>query len=124
MRTKGYGALGVALLWLQVLSASAQMPSLKANGNDPYAVYLQKLAVDVVIEGAIATTTWTMTFKNSTDKTLEGELNFPLPQDVPVSKYALDINGVLREAVPVEKEKATEVFENTERRRIDPGILE
>ena len=124
MRTIGYGAFAVALLWLQGAPTYAQMPSLKANGSDPDAVVLQKLAVDVVINGAIATTTWTMTFKNPTGKTLEGELNFPLPQDAPVSKYALDINGVLREAVPVEKAKATEVFEQTERRRVDPGILE
>lgn len=124
MRKPGYGCLFAVCLWLQSTSTIAQMPSLKVSGNDPRAVYLQKLAVDVVIEGAIATTTWTMTFKNSSRKTLEGELNFPLPQDVPVSKYALDINGVLREAVPVEKEKATEVFESTERRRIDPGVLE
>ena len=124
MRTLGYGSLGAVFLWLQAFTTYAQMPSLKTNGGDSSAVFLQKLTVDVVIDGAIATTTWTMTFKNSTAKTLEGELNFPLPQDVPVSKYALDINGVLREAVPVEKAKATEVFEKTERRRIDPGILE
>ena len=114
----------MVFFWLQAVTTYAQMPSLKTAGGDSNAVFLQKLTVDVVIDGAIATTTWTMTFKNSTAKTLEGELNFPLPQDVPVSKYALDINGVLREAVPVEKAKATEVFEKTERRRIDPGILE
>jgi Ca-activated chloride channel homolog len=124
MRTLWFGCLTAAGLSLQTFSTDAQMPSLKTNGNDSGSVYLQKLAVDVVIEGAVATTTWTMTFKNSTGKTLEGNLNFPLPQDVQVSNYALDINGVLREAVPVEKEKATEVFESTERRRIDPGVLE
>src|SRR6185437_4930978 len=124
MRTIAYGAFVAAFLWLQCSPTYAQMPTLKATGSDPDAVVLQKLAVDVVIDGAVATTTWTMTFKNPTGKMLEGELNFPLPQDVPVSKYALDINGVMREAVPVEKAKATEVFEQTERRRIDPGILE
>lgn len=120
----GYGCLLAVLFGLQCAAISAQMPSLKVNGNDPNAVVLQKLSVDVVIEGAMATTTWTMTFRNSTNRMLEGELNFPLPPDVPVSKYALDINGVLREAVPVEKAKATEIFESTERRRIDPGVLE
>ena len=119
-----YRCLLAAILWLQSFPLHAQMPSMKTNGNDSNAVMLQKLSVDVVIEGAMATTTWTMTFKNTTNRILEGELNFPLPPDVPVSKYALDINGVLREAVPVEKAKATEVFESTERRRIDPGILE
>ncbi len=102
----------------------AQVPTIKTDGKESNQVYLQQLSVNVSIFGSIATTTWTMTFKNTTPRILEGELNFPLPQGVSVSRYALDINGGMREAVPVEKEKATRVFENTERRRVDPGILE
>ena len=100
------------------------MPSLKTEGKESSDVYLQKLDVDVSISGAMATTVWTLTFRNSTGRTLEGELNFPLPAGIPVSRYALDINGKMREAVPVQKEKATQVFELTERRKIDPGLLE
>jgi hypothetical protein len=100
------------------------MPSIKTNGENAQTVYLQKLDVDVKITGTLATTTWTMLFKNSSNRLLEGELNFPLPQGTSVSHYALDINGRLRDAVPVEKEQATLAFENTERRRIDPGVLE
>jgi uncharacterized protein YfaP (DUF2135 family) len=105
-------------------SAFAQMPSMKTNGHDDGSVYLQKLAVEVKIAGTLATTTWTMTFRNKTQRILEGELNFPLPAGISVSRYALDVNGNLREAVPVTKEKATVLFETVERRRIDPGILE
>jgi len=112
------------ILSVLTLVASAQMPSLKTDGMESGDVYLQKLDVEVSINGPIATTVWTMTFKNTTKRILEGELNFPLPEGVSVSRYALDINGKMREAVPVEKEKATQVFENTERRRIDPGLLE
>jgi tetratricopeptide (TPR) repeat protein len=118
------GCFGALLLCAITIVAKAQMPSIKTDGAESGQVFLQKLEVNVVIDGALATTTWTMTFKNTTKKILEGELNFPLPQGTTVSKYALDINGVMRDAVPVEKEKATEVFENTERRRIDPGLLE
>jgi hypothetical protein len=105
-------------------SLRAQMPSIKTEGKESNLVYLQQLVVDVSINGSVATTTWTMTFKNSTTRILEGELNFPLPQGVSVSRYALDINGRLREAVPVEKEKGARIFENTERRRVDPGLLD
>jgi len=112
----------IALLF--VLPALAQMPTMKTNGENSQTVFLQKLDVDVKITGTLATTTWTMTFKNSSNRLLEGELNFPLPQGTSVSHYALDINGRLRDAVPVEKEKATLAFENTERRKIDPGVLE
>jgi Vault protein inter-alpha-trypsin domain/Uncharacterized protein conserved in bacteria (DUF2135) len=124
MRPFYVGRCGVLLICVVTIMAKAQMPSIKTDGATADQVFLQKLEVNVVIDGALATTTWTMTFKNTTKRILEGELNFPLPQGTTVSKYALDINGVMRDAVPVEKEKATEVFESTERRRIDPGLLE
>lgn len=103
---------------------SAQMPVIKTDGKESNLVRLQTLHVDVTITGSTALTTWTMTFKNTTSRILEGELTFPLPQGISISRYALDINGRLREAVPVEKEKGTRIFENVERRRIDPGLLE
>ncbi|MDN3586682.1 VIT domain-containing protein [Pedobacter aquatilis] len=104
----------------------AQMPVLKVQGNNEQkeAVNLKKLSIDVQITGNIATTVMTMTFHNNTNRILEGELTFPMPEGVTVSRYALDINGKMREAVPVEKAKATEVFESIERRRVDPGLLE
>jgi hypothetical protein len=65
-----------------------------------------------------------MTFYNSTSQVLEGTLTFPLKDGVNVSRYALDINGKMREAVPVDRGKGTVVFESIERRRVDPGLLE
>jgi tetratricopeptide (TPR) repeat protein len=55
---------------------------------------------------------------------LEGELQFPLLDGQTVTGFALDINGELRAAVPVEKEKGQEVFEDVSRARIDPALLE
>ena len=118
------------LLILTLLSipfiSIAQMPVLKVQGNNEQkeAVNLKKLSIDVQITGNIATTVMTMTFHNNTNRILEGELTFPMPEGVSISRYALDINGKMREAVPVEKAKATEVFESIERRRVDPGLLE
>ena len=110
------------------LFVQAQMPVLKVqqpnDDQDKPAVKLSKLNIDVQITGNIATTTMTMTFRNSSNRILEGELTFPMPEGVSISRYALDINGKMREAVPVEKAKATEVFESIERRRVDPGLLE
>lgn len=103
----------------------AKMPALNINGNqDGSEVYLQNLDIQVEVSGNIATTKYTMVFKNRTGKVLEGELLFPLPEGVSASHYALDINGKMREAVPVEKAKATQVFEEIEQRRVDPGLLE
>jgi len=103
----------------------AQLPVLKINGQDSSRdVYLQSLDIQVEISGNIASTKFTMSFKNRTGRMLEGELLFPLPEGVTVSSYALDINGKMRDAVPVEKAKATQVFEEIKQRRVDPGILE
>lgn len=112
----------VSLLLCITGSAMAQMPVLKTSA--PGSVTLQSLHIDVQVTGNIATTVMTMQFRNTSNRVLEGELSFPLPEGVTVSRYALDINGHLREAVPVEKTKAVETFESIEQRRVDPGILE
>lgn len=103
----------------------AKMPVLNITGSqDSSEVYLQSLDIQVEVTGNIATTKYTMVFKNRTGKILEGELLFPLPDGTTASHYALDINGKMREAVPVEKAKATQVFEEIVHRRVDPGLLE
>lgn len=102
----------------------AQMPTLKVNGEKDNPVVLEQMDIDVIITGNIATTTMQLSFKNNGSRVLEGELTFPMPEGVTVSRYALDINGKMREAVPVSKARATEVFESIQHRNIDPGILE
>ena len=87
-------------------------------------IAVKELKVKVSILGDIAITTYDMQFYNSRNSVLEGELSFPLQENQSVTRFALDINGILREAVVVEKEKARVAFENTVRNRIDPAILE
>jgi len=101
-----------------------KQPVLKINGKESPDVYLQSLDIQVATTGNVAATRYTMVFKNKTNSILEGELTFPLPDERSVTFYALDINGRMREAVPVEKAKATQVFEEIEQRRVDPGLLE
>jgi tetratricopeptide (TPR) repeat protein len=105
------------------LTAIGQIPELKVSGSDAN-VNLHDLKIDIQVIGNIATTTMQMTFSNPNNRLLEGELVFPLPEGASVSRYGLDINGSIREAVPVEKEKGARVFEAIERKRADPGLLE
>lgn len=112
-----------ATLLLVSIACAAQSPELTVKDN-PKAVYLQSLKTHITVTGNIATTTMEMVFFNSSQRILEGELVFPLPEGASVSRYAIDINGSMREAVPVEKEKGTMVFEAIEHRRVDPGLLE
>jgi TonB-dependent SusC/RagA subfamily outer membrane receptor len=114
----------ITLLVIQIPVACAQSPQLTVNGKSNNGVTLKALKIDVAVYGNISRTTWQMTFYNSTSRILEGTLNFPLKDGVSVSRYALDINGKMREAVPVDRGKGAVVFEAIERRRIDPGLLE
>jgi len=111
-------------LALQIPVASAQSPQLTVDGKANNGVKLQQLKIDVAVYGNISRTTWQMTFFNTTSRVLEGTLMFPLKDGVSVSRYALDINGKMREAVPVDRAKGTVTFESIERRRVDPGLLE
>ncbi len=100
-------------------------PRIKmSSGIDEKAIRLSNLAIDVSITGNIATTTFDMTFSNSSNRILEGEFEFPLDEGQTVSRYALDINGKLREGVVVEKEKGRQIFETIVRQNIDPGLVE
>ncbi len=117
----------ILVILLSVLSYSIsaqQAPQLIVKGVDKSAVRLDKLKISVFVIDNIATTTMEMSFYNSTSRVLEGQLNFPLNEGATVSRFALDVNGEMREGVVVEKEKASQVFEAVTRKQIDPGILE
>lgn len=111
-----------AIIWAQI--PTIEILNAKGDFKPTNEVNLEKLDIKVKIAGNISTTEMTMVFRSNSNRILEGRLTFPLPEGVSVSGYALDINGKLRNAVPVEKEKAKEVFESIEKRRVDPGILE
>ncbi|WP_162200417.1 VIT domain-containing protein [Kordia jejudonensis] len=105
------------------LTVSAQQIP-KVTISDEKQLQLTDLKVNVDIVGNLAVTTYDMKFYNGLNRTLEGELVFPLGEGQVVSGFAMDVNGKLREAVIVEKELARVAYETTVRRRIDPGLLE
>lgn len=108
--------------WAQI--PIVETPDNKGNYNRNKEVVLKKVSIETKITGRISTNIVTMVFKNNSDRLKQGRITFPLPEGVNVSGYALDINGKLRNAVPVEKEKAKEVYESRKKRNVDPGILE
>lgn len=102
----------------------SQIPTLDVENQKKNSVILQEVKIETKILGNLASTTATYIFYNPGDRILEGKFTLPLPEGVTISGYALDINGSLREAVPVPKERAKEVFESIEKRNVDPGIIE
>lgn len=99
-------------------------PPLITAAGAKIPVGLREASMSVEIDGSLARTTLLLTLYNPNDRLLEGSLQFPLRSGQQVSAFALDIDGVLRDAVPVPKQKAQQVFESIERRNVDPGLLE
>ena len=87
-------------------------------------VQLQSVRIRSEVTGRLAFTELEMTFFNPNARILEGELQFPLLDGQSVASFAMDVNGALREAVPVDKARGQMVFEEVIRGRIDPGLLE
>ncbi len=112
------------LLFLFTFVQGFSQESLKVKLKDSSQLKLSSLKISVKIVGNFANTTYDMKFYNELDRTLEGELVFPLAEGQAVSQFAMDVNGKLRDAVIVEKELARVAFESTVRQTIDPGLLE
>lgn len=87
-------------------------------------VRLESVDVRAEVIGHAVSTRVELVFRNPNDRVLEGELQFPLREGQLVTGFALDINGELRPAVPVEKAKGQQVFEDVIRARVDPALLE
>ena len=63
-------------------------------------------------------------FTNPNARTMQGDFEFPIPEDAFVCGYALEVNGELVPGVVCEKEKARVAFENEVRKGVDPGLVE
>ena len=87
-------------------------------------VRLKSVAVRSEIRGGFAETTLDMLFYNPNNRVLEGELQFPLLDGQSISGLALDIQGEMREGVPVNKARGQQVFEEVVRREVDPALLQ
>ncbi len=114
----------------QIIEYMTSMPAIEPlvtvsylNENES-TIQLKQVKTDITIAGPVAVTTWEFIFHNPNDRILEGEFNFPLPEGSVISRFALDIDGKLREGVTIEKAKGRQVFENVIRQQIDPALLE
>jgi hypothetical protein len=130
---RGIGMLG--MLWLGTQAGMAQTgpaatprppavaPLLQVAGAE-VPVQLRQVSLDSRVVAGLGETRIEMEFFNPNARVLEGQLEFPLEDGQQIAGFALDIDGVLRDAVPVPKAKGRQVFEAIERRRVDPGLLE
>lgn len=128
------GLAGLAWLLLAPALVQAQAPRrmppptlpplrlLVPDATTP--IRLDRVQVRAEINGNLAQTSIELDFFNPNGRQLEGELQFPLAPGQSVSGFAMDMNGRLREAVPVEKTRGQAIFEDVSRRRVDPALLQ
>lgn len=102
----------------------APLPPLVQARDAEQPVRLSAADVRVETSGSLARTTLLLTLSNPNDRLLEGMLEFPLQPGQRVAAFALDIDGTMRDAVPVPKARGRQVFESIERRNVDPALLE
>ncbi|NHZ94408.1 VIT domain-containing protein [Massilia sp. CCM 8734] len=113
-----------ALTYAQSPRLILRPPPLMQSAADARPIELQTLSISADISGGMAQTTVRMEFYNPNARQLEGKLQFPLPDGQQVNAFALDIDGKMRAAVPVEKERGRAVFEEIVRAGVDPALLE
>lgn len=99
-------------------------PPLIVSPGAETPIVLRAAQVDVETQGGLARTTVELTLFNPNRRILEGTLEFPLAEGQTIGGFALDVGGEMRDAVPVPKPQAQQVFESIERRGVDPGLLE
>lgn len=104
--------------------AQDRFPKLSIEGDSTFLLDLAKLDVTVSIFENTAMTTLDIHFYNPLDRILEGQLDIPLNEGQVVSRFAMEVNGKLREGVIVEKQQGRKAFERIVRQEIDPGLLE
>ncbi len=100
-----------------------EAPRLMVNTAVETPVSLRAVRVQTRISGRSALTEVTLTFHNANPRRLEGELQFPLQPGQAIVGMAMDVGGVLREAVPVDKARGEAVFEAVTRSTIDPALV-
>jgi Ca-activated chloride channel homolog len=116
-----YGASLACVALAQGLTLDAPRLVIAAPTEAP--VTLRAVKVHTEISGRSAITEVTLTFYNPNPRQLEGELQFPLQEGQTVIGMAMDVGGMLREAVAVDKARGEAVFEDVTRTRIDPALL-
>ncbi|MDL5366932.1 VIT domain-containing protein [Xanthomonas sp. NCPPB 2654] len=110
--------------WAQTAPTQHLLAPLLKTDRGERPVELRSATVSAHAAAGLAETTVELVFFNPNARVLEGQLAFPLRDGQQISGFALDIDGQMRDAVPVPKARGRQVFEAIERRGVDPGLVE
>jgi len=79
---------------------------------------------DAALIDGVAHVTVRFAFRNDRPEDLEGTFRFALPKAASITRYAVSVDGELREARVVEREAARRYYEQSKRELRDPALLE
>lgn len=88
------------------------------------AVGISTTAVHWTLDGPFALREVEVVLRNPHDRALETTVRVPLAANERLRGYALDVDGAMRDAVPVERVQARVAFEETARRQVDPAVAQ
>lgn len=117
----------VAVLFASFVAsfAFAGMPTLTVQSDDgTTALELSAVSVRSTVRGHLARTEFTLTYRNSLDRVVGGDFQFPLPANAEVSDLGLWFDGKLRHGVAVERVLARQAYEEIVHRSVDPALAE
>jgi Ca-activated chloride channel family protein len=85
---------------------------------------LETQRAQIEIARGTARTKLTQTFRNPTNRTVEGTYLFPLPTGAAISSFAMTVNGKRVEAEILEGDRAREIYNGIVAKLRDPALLE
>ena len=89
-----------------------------------YPLEIKSEKVMVTIAEQVAQTKIEQVFHNPFNHRLEGYFMFPVPQNISIDQFTMEINGKAVQAEMLEAEKARSIYENIVRSMRDPALLE
>lgn len=92
------------------------------NGMQP--LLLNECSIRTTCNGSLLETEMELTYENKEDRVLEGSFYFPLYSGQFITGLELEQDGKFREASIVKKDVGRIAFEATERKQVDPALLE
>lgn len=103
-------------------SANAAGPLITVRGDTNVRLVTEK--VQWRVDGPFAQRDVWIQLRNPGNRPVEATLVLPLAEGEQLQGFALDIDGQLRDAVPVERVKAKAAFEDVVRAGVDPALVE
>ncbi len=113
-------SLVIFLLPLQAWSIGLLIPT--SNKIRPFDIESHRATVEITNTAAL--TTVVQVFKNHTNRPIEAQFVFPIPEGGTLSNFSLWMNGKKTKGAILEKDEARKIYESIVRRMQDPGLVE